>query len=298
MRIGVTFPQTEIGEDPGAIRAYAQAAEDLGYTHVLAYDHVLGADITNRPDWRGPYTLDTQFHEPFVLFGFLAGVTQRLEFVTGVIILPQRQTALVAKQATEVDVLTRGQFRLGVGLGWNEVEYQALNENFHNRGKRVEEQIKVLRALFTQRSVTYHGRWHHIEAAGLLPMPVQHSIPIWLGGSQDATLRRIAALGDGWFPQMPPDDTARDMIERLRTYAREAGRDPSSIGIEARVSIRTTTPDEWIRQVEAWRALGATHLAVNTMGAGLQSPSEHIDAIRRFKEAVSSVEGAFPATLS
>jgi len=288
MRIGVTFPQNEITADPIAVRDYAQAAEGLGYTHLLAYDHVVGADITNRPDWRGPYTTASLFHEPFVLFGYLAGLTTHLEFVPGIIILPQRQTALVAKQAAEVDVLTGGQFRLGIGVGWNEVEYEALNEDFRNRGKRSEEQIAVLRALFTDEVVTFHGKWHQIEAAGLNPMPVQRPIPIWIGGSSEATLKRVGEMGDGWFPQRPPDDTAREMIEKMREYARAAGRDPSAIGFEARVSIAGTTPDEWTRQVEGWRAIGATHLSVNTMKAGLHSTQEHIDAIRRFKEVVGA----------
>lgn len=270
------------------VRDYAQAAEELGYTHLLAYDHVVGADITHRPDWRAPYTSRTLFHEPFVLFGYLAGLTQRLEFVTGVIILSQRQTVLVAKQAAEVDVLCGGRFRLGVGIGWNEVEYQALNENFADRGRRSEEQMAVLRALFTEESVTFHGRWHHIEAAGINPLPVQRPIPIWLGGEVEATLRRVGAIGDGWFPQSPPTDAAREAIARMHAYAREAGRDPGRIGIEARLSIGGSTPDDWVRTVETWRALGATHLGVNTMNAGLSSPQAHIDAIRRFKEAVPS----------
>ena len=288
MRIGVTFPQNEITADPAAVRDYAQAAEGLGYTHLLAYDHVVGADITNRPDWRGPYTTASLFHEPFVLFGYLAGLTTRLEFVPGVIILPQRQTVLVAKQAAEVDVLTGGQFRLGIGVGWNEVEYEALSEDFRNRGKRSEEQIAVLRALFTDEVVTFHGKWHHIEAAGLNPMPVQRPIPIWIGGSSEATLKRVGEMGDGWFPQRPPDEMAREMVEKTREYARAAGRDPAALGFEARVSIAGTTPDEWARQVEGWRAIGATHLTVNTMKAGLHTPQAHIDAIRRFKEAVGA----------
>lgn len=285
MRIGVTFPQIEIGPDPADVRTYAQAAESMGYTHLLAYDHVVGADVSNRPDWRGPYTTASLFHEPFVLFGYLAGVTQRLEFVTGIIILPQRQTVLVAKQATEVDVLSHGQFRLGVGLGWNQVEYQALGEEFHNRGRRSEEQIEVLRQLFTEEVVTFHGRWHHVEAAGLNPLPVQRPIPIWLGGSQDVTLRRVARLGDGWFPQMPPNGQAREMVETLRRYTREADRDPNAIGIEARVSIANKPPAEWRREVEGWREIGATHLAVNTMGAGLQGVQQHIEALQRFMDA-------------
>ncbi|MGH2344058.1 MAG: LLM class F420-dependent oxidoreductase [Chloroflexota bacterium] len=288
MRIGVTFPQTEITADPAAVRAYAEAAEDLGYAHILAYDHVLGADVSGRPGWRGPYTHRTLFHEPLVLFGYLAALTKRIEFVTGVLILPQRQTALVAKQAAEIDVLSGGRFRLGIGIGWNEVEYQALNENFANRGKRSEEQIAVLRALFTEESVTFHGRWHHIEAAGLNPLPVQRPIPIWLGGGADATLRRVAVMGDGWFPQLPPNEEARAAIARLQGYAREAGRDPAGIGIEARINIAQGTPDDWVHALEQWQAIGATHVAVNTMNAGFASPQAHIEAIRRFKELASA----------
>ncbi len=284
MRLGVVFPQTEISDDPGIVREYAQAAEDLGYTHLLTYDHVIGADLTERPNWRGPYTLDTQFHEPFVLFGYLAAITRALEFVTGVLILPQRQTVLVAKQSIEVNVLSGGRFRLGVGIGWNDVEYEALGENFRNRGRREEEQIEVLRALFTERSVTVDGRWHTITAAGLLPRPVGR-IPIWIGGSSDATLQRVARLGDGWLPQMPPGQRAHEMMDALRRYVAEAGRDWSEIGIEARISIAGKDPAIWQEEYDGWKQLGATHLSVNTMGAGF-GPRDHIDAIRRFKESI------------
>ncbi|GAC1445708.1 MAG: hypothetical protein NVSMB52_07840 [Chloroflexota bacterium] len=287
MKIGVTFPQIEITADPGAVREYTQAAEDLGYSHILAFDHVVGADTAERPNWRGPYTMDSLFHEPFVLFGFMAGITTRIEFVTGIVILPQRQTVLVAKQAAALDVLSSGRFRLGVGIGWNEVEYEALGEKFNNRGKRSEEQIAVLRQLFSQRSVTFHGRWHHIEAAGIHPLPVQQPFPIWIGGRSDVTLRRVARIGDGWFPQGPPDDSMKEVLDTLQTYIREEGRDPSSVGIEARIGVANSTPDQWARDVRTWREWGATHLAVNTMNAGLRGPQEHIDAIRRFKEAVS-----------
>lgn len=284
MRLGVVFPQTEISDDPGIMREYAQAAEDLGYTHLLTYDHVIGADLTNRPNWRGPYTLETQFHEPFVLFGYLAAITRTLEFVTGVIILPQRQTVLVAKQSIEVNVLSGGRFRLGVGIGWNDVEYEALGENFRNRGRREEEQIEVLRALFNERSVTFNGRWHTITEAGLLPRPVG-TIPIWIGGSSDAALQRVARLGDGWLPQMPPGERAREMMETLRRYVADAGRNWSEIGIEARISIANKEPAVWQEEYDGWKGMGATHLSVNTMGAG-NGPREHIDAIRRFKETI------------
>ena len=286
MQIGVTFPQNEIGADPTVIRDYAQAAEGMGYRHLVAFDHVLGADSTHRPGWRG-YTHRQMFHEPFVLFGYLAALTH-LEFVPAVIILPQRQTALVAKQAAEVDVLTAGKLRLGIGVGWNPVEYEALGMNFQARGRVVEEQIEVMRLLWSQEVVSYKGQYHTITEAGLNPLPVRRSIPVWLGGSADVLLRRVARIGDGWFPQGKPDDHMRRLLERLISYIREAGRDPSTVGIEARVNASEGNLDEWVRQTEGWRALGATHISLNTMGAGFNSPGEHIDAIRRYKEAIAS----------
>ncbi len=286
MQIGVTFPQTEIGADPAVIRDYAQAAEGMGYRHLVAFDHVLGADTTHRPGWRG-YTHRQMFHEPFVLFGYLAALTH-LEFVPAVIILPQRQTALVAKQAAEVDVLTGGKLRLGVGVGWNPVEYEALGMNFQARGRVVEEQIEVMRLLWSQEVVSYKGQYHTVTEAGLNPLPVRRSIPVWLGGSADVLLRRVARIGDGWFPQGKPDDHMRRLLERLISYIKEVGRDPSTVGIEARVNASEGNLDEWVRQTEGWRALGATHISLNTMGAGFNSPGEHIDAIRRYKEAIAS----------
>jgi len=285
MQIGVTFPQTEIGKDPVVIRDYAQAAEGLGYSHIVAFDHVLGADPTHRPGWQG-YTHRSMFHEPFVLFGYFAALT-RLEMVPAVIILPQRQTVLVAKQAAEVDVLTGGKLRLGVGVGWNPVEYEALGMNFHTRGRMVEEQIEVMRLLWSQEIVNYKGKFHTIIEAGLNPLPVRRSIPIWMGGRADVLLRRTARLGDGWLPQGRPDAQMRETVERLRSYIREAGRNPSAVGIEARMNASDGDLDEWIRQTEGWRNLGATHISINTMGAGFKSPDEHIEAMRRYKEAVA-----------
>lgn len=285
MQIGAIFPQNEIGADPGAIREYAQAVEGMGFGHILVYDHVLGADPAHREGWRG-YNHTHLFHEPFVLYGYLAAITQEIELVTGVVILPQRQTALVAKQAAEVDVLTGGRLRLGVGVGWNPVEYEGLGMDFHSRGKMIEEQVEVLRLLWTQEVVSYEGRWHCITEAGINPLPVQRPIPVWMGGYADALLRRTARMGDGWFPQMKPDETANEMVGRLRRYTEEAGRAPESVGIEARVSIGEGSREEWMRWTEGWRALGATHLGVNTMNAGLGSVAEHIDALRRYKESV------------
>jgi len=286
LQLGVIFPQTEIGSDPLAIRDYAQAAEGLGYAHLLAYEHVLGASTSNRPGWRGPYTQRHTFHEPFVLFGYLAGLTRTLELVTGILILPQRQTVLVAKQAAEVDVLAGGRLRLGIGIGWNEVEYEALGEDFHTRGRRCEEQMAVLRALWSQESVSFTGRWHHITDAGINPMPPRRRIPIWIGGGAAPVLQRIARLADGWFPQFRPDEAGKKLLAQVHEYARQAGRDPTAIGIEGRISLGKGSPDDWAKELQAWRQLGATHLAVNTMNAGLDSPAKHIEAIRRFKEAV------------
>ena len=289
MKLGCIFPQTEIGSDPVAVRDFAQAAEDLGYSHLIVFDHVLGADTAHYTDWQGPYTKDDMFHEPMVLFGYLAGITQKLELVTAVIILGQRNTALVAKQAAEVDVLSQGRLRLGIGTGWNPVEYEALNENFHDRGKRSEEQIEVMRALWTQEVVNFEGRWHTIRHAGLNPLPVQRPIPLWLGGRAEAVVERVGRIADGWFPQFAPDDAGRATLERMQNYARAAGRDPSEISIEGRVSLQGTTPEMRLKDAEAWRDLGASHLSVNTMRAGLLTPADHISAIETFKETVASV---------
>lgn len=281
MEIGVTFPQTEIGADSGAVRAYAQAVEALGYRYLLAYDHVLGADISVRPGWSGPYNSDTMFHEPFVMFGYLAGVTTTLGLATGVIILPQRQTALVAKQAAEVDILSGGRLRLGIGIGWNDVEYQGLNENFADRGARSEEQIAVLRALWAEPVVTFRGRWHTIEAAGINPLPPRRAIPIWIGGYAEATLRRVARLGDGWITFRAPDEVMAAALERLAEYTRDAGRDPTAVGIEAQLSLRTVNEADWQGFIDGWRGLGARYLCINTMGIGLKGADQHIQALER-----------------
>ena len=286
MRIGVTLPQTEMGTDPTAIRDFVQAVEELGYHHTQSLDHVLGANAGSRPGWRGPYNHDDLIHEPFVIFGYLAALTQRVELVTAIVILPQRQTALVAKQAAEIDVLSGGRLRLGIGTGWNDVEYEALSENFHDRGKRSEEQVEVMRALWTQELVTYEGKWHKITDAGIKPLPVQRPIPVWFGGGAEPVIRRIARMGDGWFPQFRPDENGRAILSRLHDYAREAGRNPSEIGINGGVAHGGRSPDEWIADASAWKDLGATHLSFGTRGAGLSFPDSHIDAVRQFRRAV------------
>ena len=274
MQIGVVYPQTELPTDPGTIRGYVRRVEELGFRHILVYDHVLGADPAAHPDWRGPYNIDTTFHEPFVLFGYIAGVTS-LELVTGIIILPQRQTALVAKQAAEVDLLTRGRFRLGVGLGWNAVEYEALGQDFSTRGRRAEEQVELLRQLWTEPSVTFRGRFDHVTGAGLAPLPVQRPIPVWFGAQSERAYRRVGRLADGWFPQVPPGpklDQARSVVEQA---AAEAGRDPARLGMEGRASWRDD-PGKLAEHAATWRDAGATHLSVNTMGAGLRTVDDHL----------------------
>ena len=287
MQLGAIFPQTEIGADPIAVRDFAQAAEAMGYEHLLVFDHVLGADPSKRESWERPYSHSDMFHEPFVLFGYLAGVTDKIQMTTGVLILGQRQTALVAKQAAEVDVLTGGRLRLGIGIGWNHVEYEALGEDFSNRGRRSVEQIRLLRALWTEEVISFDGRYHKVSHAGINPLPVQRPIPIWFGGGADRVMRRIGRMADGWFPQFQPDSQGQEQLAKMREYARAAGRDPGDIGIEGRVSLASGSPDDWAKSAAAWDELGASHLSVNTMRAGLSGPDQHIDAIRRFKEAVS-----------
>ena len=284
MRVGVVFPHLEIGTDPAKVKAYAQAVEDLGYAHLVAFDHVLGADISTRPAWRGAYNATSMFHEVFVLFGFLAACTTRLELAPAVVILPQRQAVLVAKQAAEVDVLTQGRTRLGVGLGWNEVEYEALGEKFRDRARRIEEQIEVLRLLFTKEVVDYKGRWHRIDRAGLNPLPVQRPIPIWMGGNADAAVRRIARIADGWFTHLQPDDAGRARLAEFRSYLREASRDAATFPIEGRVAAAKRTPDDWARIAQGFADMGMSHLEFSTMGAGCATVDDHIALIRRFRE--------------
>ena len=290
MQIGVTFPQTEIGSDPDVIVRFGRATEESGFSFLMPYDHVLGADVSTRPDWRGPYTSETPFHEVFVLLGFLAAITN-LELVPGVLILPQRQTVLVAKQAAEIDVLTGGRFRLGVGIGWNEVEYQALGMDFRNRARRYEEQVEVMRLLWTQDVVTFKGRYHEIDAAGILPRPVQRPIPIWMGGGADARGPR-------------PHRAARRRLDRecraerrpRRAHRRDPVPPPSApVAIPADIGIQGAAAllkrddgddvDNFRRQVDAARERNLSHLVVLTMGQG-RSPEEHIDAVRTAGDAL------------
>lgn len=289
MKIGLVYPQTEYSSDPSAIRDYAQTAEALGFTHILAYDHVLGANPERPGGWDGPYTCHDPFQELFTLFSFMAGITSKIEFASGVFILPQRQTALFAKQAANLDVYCGGRLRLGVGLGWNEVEYTSLNENFRNRGKRFEEQIEVLRLLWTQPLVTFQGRWHHIPDAGLNPMPVQRPIPLWFGGSAEPVLERTARLADGWMPNFKRVADAQPALDKIFSTMQAYGRDPQALGLEPRLSYGDGNPDTWHAIISEWQVAGASHLSFNTMGSGFSTSQQHLAAVRKFAERLSIV---------
>lgn len=285
MQIGVVYPQTELAADPATVRAYVQAVEDLGFRHILVYDHVLGADPASHPGWNGPYDVDTTFHEPFVLFGFLAAVT-RLELVTGIIIAPQRQTALLAKQAAEVDILAGGRFRLGIGVGWNTVEYEALGQDFRTRGRRQEEQIGLLRRLWTERVVDHDGEFDRIRGAGIAPLPVQRPIPIWMGGASPAAFGRIGRLADGWFPMIAPGEKLDEARRHIVAGAEKAGRSAESIGMEGRIRAGA----EAARHAVKWREAGATHLTVDTMRSGYEGLGGHVRAL---EETARALRGEF-----
>ncbi len=309
MRIGAVFPQTEFGADRSAVRDYAQAAEELGYDHILAFDHVLGAGLKTRPDWANPYSENDTYHEIMVLFGFIVGCTEKIEVTSGVLIWPHRQTALVAKQAAAIDVLSGGnRLRLGVGLGWNDVEFEALNEDFSNRGQRVVEQIEVLRAMFKEQAITFKGKWHNINDAGIKPLPYERSIPIWMGAFSEVAIKRAAKLADGWFPIGSSIDGAGEAaMEMMRSAMEAEGRDPSTMGTEGFIMFgdgnmalgsqqgrvcSARNPDDWAREVEAWDKLGASHISVNTMNGGCNTERDHIKALETF---MSAVKGAAKA---
>jgi probable F420-dependent oxidoreductase len=285
MDIGVVFPQTEIASDAGAVRAYAAAVSSLGYHHVLAYDHVVGADRSVHQGFQGPYDVHTRFHEPMVLFGYLAALVP-LEMVPGIIILPQRQTVLVAKQAAEVDLLTEGNFRLGVGIGWNAVEYEALGKDFSNRGARLSEQVELMRKLWTEETVTFTGKYERVVGAGIAPLPVQRPIPIWFGAQSPKAYRRAGRLADGWFPQVQPGPKLEEAKAIVYEAAREAGRDPARIGMEGRVNFGNGGIEEIATRVASWRDARATHVSINTMGSDLGGVDDHIAALAAVADAI------------
>ncbi len=300
MRLGAVFPSYEMEDDPVAVRDFAQAVEGMGFDHMLFIDHVLGVSDEDYPDVHGPYRHTHRFHEPFAVMAYLAGLTERIEFFTAILILPQRQTVLAAKQAAGVDYLSGGRLRLGVGVGWHELEFDGLNENFANRGRRIEEQIAVMRALWTEELVDFEGEWHTIRKAGINPLPVQRPIPIWFGGEAPPVMRRLARIGDGWMPRTrifggwdPAEkrdfDTA-EIIDRMHRIAEEEGRDPATIGIEqmARLNI-TDDPDEWVKHGRLLKSCGGTHFSIHTLDTGLETIDQHLTVMRRFKEAVTGL---------
>jgi probable F420-dependent oxidoreductase len=284
MRVGVVFPQTEIGADVGAIAYYAKTVNELGFSHILAYDHVVGADLDVHPG-KFLYDIDTTFHELFVLFGYLAGVVPQLELVTGVLVLPQRPAVLVAKQAAQIDLMTCGRFRLGVGVGWNAVEFEALGADFGNRGRRTDEQIELMRRLWTERSVTFEGQYHRLTAVGLMPKPIQRPIPVWMGARSAPAYRRAGRVADGWFPMVRPGPALDAALSELRQAAVAAGRDPADIGMEAKLDWKGDV-NGLVSQADLWAAAGATHASINTMGAGLVTVDDHLAVLSEAADAV------------
>ncbi len=287
MKIGISFPQTEIGADPAVIRDFVQAAEEMGFAHVSIVDHVLGAGTPEGPDFAKMYAHDFMFHEPFTLMGYMAALTKRIELATAILILPQRQAVLVAKQAAEIDLLSGGRLRLGVGLGWNAVEFEALDMDFSNRGRRVEEQIAVMRRLWTGELVDFDGEWHKITDAGLNPAPVQRPIPIWIGALNDVAVARAGRVADGLFvyPRQGPDNASQRTLDILREAAAGAGRDPAEIGIDATVIADGNGPEEWLAEIAGWQRLGASRVTFRTAESGLACPDGHLDAMRRLMDA-------------
>jgi probable F420-dependent oxidoreductase len=284
MKIGVIYPQTELGGDPAAVRRIGLVTEELGFDHLLTYDHVLGATHDREPKLSGPYTEHHPFHDPFVMFAYLAGLTKRIEFVTGIIILPQRQTVLVARQAADLDLLSGERFRLGVGLGWNYVEYESLGQNFRTRGKRVEEQIGLLRRLWSEPLVDFSGSFDRIDRAALNPRP-RRTIPIWLSGFVDVALRRAASLADGFIFADGAAVDAFDQAARLRQYLKEAGRSALDFGFHCNM-IRAKTPETVVETARRWREIGGTHASVSTMGQKLTTTEQHVDYLKRVAEAL------------
>lgn len=289
MRLGAAFPTLEIGGDPVAVRDWAQAAEDLGYDHILAFDHILGFRDGRDVSYFGPLTASVLIDEPLVLLAFLAAATSRIGLATGILVSPVRQTALLAKQAAEIDVLSGGRLRLGIGVGWVPRESAALNEDYTTRGRRIEEQLAVLRALWTEEDVTFDGQWHHLDQAGLAPRPVQRPVPVWMGGNAGPAVERAARLADGWMTgPIALDDDTRAMVEQFHRDTERFGRAVGSVGLEAFLSLPDVPPERWADHAAAWLAMGATHLTVSTMGTGLTSVTQHVDALAKVRAALTS----------
>lgn len=288
MELGVQFPTEELGMDSAAIRDFIQGAEGLGYRHAVVGEHVIGSDPASRAGQETRYTNETLYHEPLTFLSYLAACTKDMLLVSTVLILPMRQTVLVAKQCAEIDCLSGGRLRLGIGVGRNPVEYEALGQDFHTRGRRIEEQVALLRELWTKPVVTFEGRWEKITEAGLNPLPVQRPIPIWFGGTTDTVLKRTARLGDGWIPTGATAEGAFDAtLNQVRGYLRDAGRDISTFAIAGRTNAGKGSPDEWRKAYADWQRWGASTLAVDVTAPGVTKPDQMLDVLRRYKEAVS-----------
>ena len=286
MEIGAVFPHNEIGTDPQAIKDYAQGVEELGVTHLLIYDHVLGADRDRPGGFEGPYDKDVAFHEPFTTFAFVAAVTKKLDMITTVMILPQRQTVLVAKQAAELAILSNNRFKLGIGVGWNAVEYTGLNENFKNRGKRQEEQVELMRLLWESEVLEYKGDYHHIDKASINPRPSK-SVPIWFGGGAPQLIERCADLGDGWIPLMGPNEAARKTLAAIKEKRESKGLDWDNFGVQAQAQYAGGDAERWNKHAEKWRNLGASHLAIATHNAEPTNVDGHLGRIKEYLNAVT-----------
>jgi len=290
MKAGVVYPQIELGGDTGAVKAFAQAAEDLGYDHILIYDHVLGAEHAGRePKLTGPYKHTDPFHEPLVTYAYLAGVTRRLELATGVIILPQRQTVLLAKQAADVDLFSDGRLRLGVGVGWNWVEFDGLemSGHFRRRGKRQEQQIALMRKLWEQPLVIHEDSDHKIDRAAILPRP-KRKIPIWLGGFNEVAYDRAARIADGFIFSGRAQTEAVRIKARIEAQLVALGRDGDDFGFES-IQQYTRGDNQWPGDIKTWRDAGGSHISIVTMGANLTTVDAHIEAIKRWREVYNAV---------
>jgi probable F420-dependent oxidoreductase len=281
MRLNAIFPTRDIGTDPAKIRDWAQAAEDLGYGYIEVADHVFGA--TARDGWTPLYNETDPFHETFATMAFLAAVTKTIKISSGVLILPQRQTGVVAKQAAEVDILSGGRLRLGIGVGWNHVEYAALGTDWKTRGARQAEQVEVMRRLWTESLVSFSGRFHELREVNIVPPPIQRPIPVWFGGSSDAVVKRAARLGDGWMPIMAPDEQAEAKLAALRGHLKEFGRDPATFGLEAWLRMHEPDPQRWAAAADGWRKLGAQMVMLYPMYR-IPTFEQQIETLRRFKE--------------
>jgi probable F420-dependent oxidoreductase len=279
------YPSYDLGSDPAVLRDYAQTAEGAGYARLAMGEHVLGADPNRPGGWAGPYTHETEWPEPFATFGYLAALTERIELMTGVLILPQRQTALVAKQTAQLDVLLGGRLVLGVGTGWNPVEYEALGYDFHTRGRRMEEQIALLRMLWRDPVVSFEGRWDRVDQAGINPLPPRRDIPIWMGGSNERAIARAGRIGEGWFPLRVERETIVAGLDRMRAAAEKAGRDPDTLGLQCSV-MAAGNVDQQVEIARGLEDLGATHIAYLTAAMGDAPPQAHLDALSGFAEAM------------